>query len=79
MHRGHKKAVVAVAHAMLVTAYQLLDRQLEYREPGIDYFERRHAERTMRGAVFRLQDSFRPGWRTTAKRSKLSSGWTSMQ
>jgi len=51
MNRGHKKAVVAVAHAMLVTAYHLLDRQLEHREPGIDYFERRHAERTMRRRV----------------------------
>jgi transposase len=61
-HRGHKKAVVAVAHAMLVTAYHLLDRQLEYREPGVDYFERRHAERTTRRAVRALE---RQGYRVT--------------
>ena len=61
-HRGHKKAVVAVAHAMLLTAYLLLDRQLEYREPGIDYFERRHAERATRRAVRALE---RQGYRVT--------------
>ena len=61
-HRGHKKAVVAVAHAMLITAYHLLDRELDYREPGADYFERRHAERTTRRAVRALE---RQGYRVT--------------
>lgn len=59
-HRGHKKAVVAVAHAMLVTAYHLLDRGMDYREPGIDYFDRRHAERAKRHAVRALE---RQGYR----------------
>ena len=59
-HRGHKKAVVAVAHAMLVTAYHLLDRGLDYREPGVDYFDRRHAERATRHAVRALE---RQGYR----------------
>jgi transposase len=54
-HRGHKKAVVAVAHAMLVTAYHLLDRGVDYREPGVDYFDRRHAERATRRAVRTLE------------------------
>jgi len=35
-HRGHKKAVVAVARALLVTAYHLLDRRADYRELGPD-------------------------------------------
>jgi transposase len=59
-HRGHKKAVVAVAHAMLVTAYHLLDRGLEYREPGVDYFDRRHADRARRHAIRALE---RQGYR----------------
>jgi transposase len=33
-HRGHKKAVVAVAHAMLRTVYHLLAEGTPYREPG---------------------------------------------
>jgi transposase len=59
-HRGHKKAVVAVAHAMLVTAYHLLHRGMDYREPGVDYFDRRHAERAKRHAVRALE---RQGYR----------------
>jgi hypothetical protein len=44
-HRGHKKAVLAVAHAMLVTAYHLLARQTTYTELGAGHYDRRHAER----------------------------------
>lgn len=33
-HRGHKKAVVAVAHAMLVTTYHLLARNTSYHDPA---------------------------------------------
>ena len=61
-HRGHKKAVVAVAHALLVTAYHLLARQLDYQEPGADYFDRRHAQRATRRAVRALE---RQGYRVT--------------
>lgn len=64
-HRGHKKAVVAVAHAMLVTAYHLLAGQTVYREPGADYYDRRHAERVTRGAVHALE---RQGYRVTLER-----------
>jgi hypothetical protein len=42
--RGHKKAVVAVAHAMLITAYHLLARHTTYQDPGSDYYDRRHAD-----------------------------------
>jgi transposase len=59
-HRGHKKAVIAVAHAMLVTAYHLLVRKTIYREPGTDYYERRHAERVRHRAIQTLE---RQGYR----------------
>jgi hypothetical protein len=61
-HRGHKKAVTAVAHTMLVTAYHLLTRQTTYQELGADYFDRRHAERVTRRAVRALE---RQGYRVT--------------
>jgi len=35
-HRGQKKAIVAVAHAMLVTVYLLLARRTTFRDPGAD-------------------------------------------
>lgn len=39
--RGHRKAIIAVAHAILVTAYYVMFRQQSYVELGADYFERR--------------------------------------
>jgi transposase len=65
-HRGHKKAVLAVAHAMLVTAYHLLARQTTYQELGADYFDRRHGERVTRRAVQLLE---RQGYRVTLERA----------
>lgn len=38
--RGKKKATVAVAHAMIVIAYQILKHKLPYSELGADYFDR---------------------------------------
>jgi len=61
-HRGHKKAVVAVAHAILVTAYHLLARQVTYTDPGADYYERRHADRVRQRAVQTLE---RQGYRVS--------------
>ena len=52
---------MAVAHAMLVTAYHLLDRQMDYREPGVE-FDRHHTERATRRAVRALE---RQGYRVT--------------
>jgi transposase len=65
-HRGHKKAVLAVAHAMLVTAYHLLARQTTYHELGAEYFDRRHGERVTRRAVQMLE---RQGYRVTLDRA----------
>ena len=39
--RGPKKAVVAVAASMLTAMYYMLRDGVEYRELGVDYFERR--------------------------------------
>jgi len=38
--RGKKKAVVAVAHTMLVIIYHMLKHELPYHELGADYFDR---------------------------------------
>ena len=61
-HRGHKTAVVAVAHAILVTAYHLLARKTTYQDPGADYYDRRHAERVRHRAIHTLE---RQGYRVT--------------
>lgn len=61
-HRGHKKAVVAVAHAILVTAYHLLLRHTTYQDPGTDYSDRRRAERVRRCAIQALERRGDRGW-----------------
>ena len=52
--RSHKRAILAVAHAMLVIAYYLLKRKQEYKELGVNYFDQLNAERLWRSLVRRL-------------------------
>ena len=59
-HRGHKKAVVAVAHAILRVAYHVLADHHPYRDLGPDYYDRRHAQRVTRRAIDALE---RQGYR----------------
>jgi transposase len=54
-HRGHKKAVVAVAHQILEIAYYVMRDGVTYQELGADYFDRRHAERATRRHVRQLE------------------------
>jgi transposase len=39
--RGHKKAIAAVAHSILIAAYHVLKDEVPYRDLGGDYFARR--------------------------------------
>jgi transposase len=65
-HRGHKKAAIAVANALVVTAYHLLVRDCDYHELGPDYLDRRAAERTQQRAVRALE---RLGYRVTLEKA----------
>ena len=42
--RGKKRAIIAVAHSILVIAYYLLSRGEQYRDRGSDYFDRINSE-----------------------------------
>ena len=53
--RGKKRAIMAVAHSILVIAYHLIKRQEPYRELGGDYFDQRRPEATAKRLVKRLQ------------------------
>ena len=59
-HRGPKKAVVAVAHALLSMVYHVLADGTVYREAGADYCDRHHTQRVTRRAVQALE---RQGYR----------------
>jgi transposase len=64
-HRGHHKAVIGVAHALLVTAYHVLADETPYRELGADYYDRRHGDRVRRRALKALEAQ---GYRVTLER-----------
>jgi len=53
--RGRKRAIVAVAHSILVIAYHLISRKEPYRELGGDYFDKRRPEATANRLIMRLQ------------------------
>lgn len=53
--RGTKKAIVAVAHTILVIAYHLIERKEPYQELGGDYFDKRNVEATAKRLTKRLE------------------------
>jgi transposase len=54
-HRGHKKAVVAVAHTILVIVYHMLAHQVPYQEMGAAYFDQRDREQATQRYVKQLE------------------------
>ena len=53
--RGKKRAIVAVAHSILVISYHIIQRKEPYRELGGDYFDQRRPEATAKRLLKRLQ------------------------
>ncbi len=60
--RGPMKALVAVEHAMLVAAWNMLGNGEFYRDPGVDYFTRRAPANTKARAIGQLESL---GYRVT--------------
>lgn len=53
--RGKKRAIMAVAHSILVMAYHMLTRNEPYREAGADYFDQLRPEATAKRLQKRLE------------------------
>ena len=53
--RGRKKALIAVAHTLVVIIYNVLKKQTPYTELGPDYLDRQAPERLTQQLVKRLQ------------------------
>jgi transposase len=62
--KGHKKAIVAVAHAILVIIYHVLKHRVPYRELGADSFDRLNATHIKRHYLKRLESL---GFKVTLK------------
>jgi transposase len=52
--RGKKRAIVAVAHSILVISYHLITRDEDYKELGGNYFDTRQPAKTAQNLVSRL-------------------------
>ena len=52
--RGKKRAVVAVAHSLLVVIYHTLKNGVLYEELGADFFDRTNEERVIKKSIERL-------------------------
>jgi transposase len=53
--KGKKRAIVAVAHTILVSMYHMLKHKQPYRELGADFLDRRQAEHVKRYLLKRLE------------------------
>jgi transposase len=53
--RGKKRAILALAHSILLMAYYMIQRQEPYREVGADFFDRLQPEDTARRLIKRLE------------------------
>src|SRR5215469_12207333 len=53
--KAKKRAIVAVAHTILVIVFHMLKNQQPYRDLGADYFDRRNSEQLKRSLVRRLE------------------------
>ena len=54
--RGKKRAILAVAHSILVIADHLIGRKEPYREAGADYFDKHHPEAITKRLIRRLEN-----------------------
>ncbi len=53
--RGNKRAIMAVAHSILVIAYHMIKNNVPYEDLGADYFDKRRPETTSKRLVRRLE------------------------
>lgn len=53
--RGKKRAIVAVAHSILVSAYHMLSRHETYQELGAHHFDERKKESVVNRLLYRLE------------------------
>ena len=62
--RGHKRALIAVAHTILIIAYRIIRDGTTYEDLGSNYFDERDRRATLRRSVQRLE---RLGYKVTVE------------
>ena len=61
-HRGKKRAIVAVAHSMLIAIYQILKDNVSFHDLGSDYFNQFNRERKINSLLKKLKQLFLGGY-----------------
>ena len=56
VRRGYKRALMAIAHKLLVAVYHMLRTGTDFKDLGADYLDRADARRTTRKLVQRLEN-----------------------
>ena len=54
-HRGKKKAILAVAHSMLIAIYHILKDDTPYKELGADYYNQFNRESKIKAYLKKLK------------------------
>jgi hypothetical protein len=74
--RGHEKAIVAVAHSILVIAWHLLTRNQPYTDLGADYFLERQTSEAYKNRLVRQLERMGPQGHLGAGPSRLTKSHT---
>ena len=53
--RGHNKAIMAIAHKLIVSVFHVLKERVTYKELGAAWLDKRDTSRVVRGLVERLR------------------------
>lgn len=53
--RGHNKAIMAMAHKLIVAVFHILKERVGYKDLGADWLDKRDTNRVVRGLVERLR------------------------
>ena len=53
--RGDKRAILAVAHSILVIIFNMLRNNTRYKDLGTEYFDKRNSQATIRRAIHRIE------------------------
>jgi len=63
VRRGKKRAIVAVAHSILIAIYQVIKQDTNYKDLGSDYYDKHNKERKIAGHLKKLKQL---GWQVSA-------------
>lgn len=56
VRRGKKRALIAVGHKILIAAYFILKDQVEYKELGYDFLEKRNKDKKIKRHLQKLRE-----------------------